>query len=92
MLINSKTVELTIESSGWSGDIAPYKYVISNNGITSSNTLDLIINANSKELLDMVGKAKISGYLQESGKVTIYAWGTKPSINIQATLIVRGGI
>ena len=53
--------------------------------------LDLIINTNTKELLDMVGKAKISGYLQEIGKVSIYAWGEKPTEDIPAYLIVRGG-
>ena len=91
MVINSKTVELTIESSGWTGESIPYKYTINNSGITTSNILDLIINANTKELLDMVGKAKISGYTQETGKVTIYAWGEKPTSNIPAYLIVRGG-
>ena len=90
-LLNSKTVEVTILASGWTGEEAPYKYTINNSGITTTNMLDLIINTNTKELLDMVGKAKISGYSQEAGKVSIYAWGEKPSTNIPATLIVRGG-
>ena len=90
-LLNSKTVEVTILSSGWVCEEAPYRYIISDSGITASNILDLIINANTKELLDMVGKAKISGYLQETGKVTIYAWGEKPTSDIPAYLIVRGG-
>ena len=91
MVINSKTLEISIESSGWSGDEIQYSYVINDVNITTSNILDLIINANTKELLDMVGKAKISGYLQETGKITIYAWGEKPTEDIPAYLIVRGG-
>ena len=90
-LLNSKIVEITLNSTGWSGSEAPYSYTISDSNITTSNVLDLIINTNTKELLDMVGKAKISGYLQESGKVTIYAWGEKPTEDIPAYLIVRGG-
>ena len=90
-LLNSKTTEMTISSSGWTGESIPYKYIINDANITDTNTLDLIINANTKELLDMVGKAKISGYLQEAGKVTIYSWGEKPASDIPAYLIVRGG-
>ena len=90
-LLNSKIVEITLNGSGWTGEEAPYKYTINNSGITTTNMLDLIINTNTKELLDMVGKAKISGYLQEIGKVSIYAWGEKPTEDIPAYLIVRGG-
>ena len=65
--------------------------MISNAKITTSNVLDLIINANTQALVDALGRYKISGYKQEAGKVTIYAWGEKPSINLSASLVVRGG-
>ena len=84
-------MNLTLSASGWSGTSVPYSYVISNAKITTSNVLDLIINANTQELVDALGSYKISGYKQEAGKVTIYAWGEKPSINLSATLVVRGG-
>lgn len=89
--LNSKTLEISILSSRWVGDEIPFSYIISDSNITTNNTLDLIINTNTKELLDMVCKAKISGYSQEAGKVTIYAWGDKPTLDIPAHLIVRGG-
>ena len=66
--------------------------MISNTRITSTNILDLIINANTQTLVDALGSYKISGYKQETGKVTIYAWGKKPSINLTASLVVRGGL
>ena len=84
-------MNLTLSASGWSGTAAPYSYVISNSKITTTNVLDLIINANTQALVDALGSYKISGYKQESGKVTIYAWGEKPSINLTASLVVRGG-
>ena len=90
-LLNSKIVDITLNSNSWTGSEAPYSYTISNGNIAANNVLDLIINANTKELLDMVSKAKISGYTQSDGKVIIYAWGEKPNTNIEATLIVRGG-
>ena len=66
--------------------------MISNSKITASNILDLIINANTQALVDALCSYKIGGYKQEAGKVTIYAWGEKPSVSLTASLVVRGGI
>ena len=92
MLINSKTIYIILSSGSWTGSSVPYSYAISNNNITADNTCDLIFNPNSQQLVDTLSNAEISGYLQESGKITIYSWGIKPSIDIPITLIVRGGI
>ena len=89
---NSNLSNITLNASNWSGTSAPYAYVISNAKITTSNILDLIINANTQDLIDAIGSYNISGYKQEAGKVTIYAWGEKPSMNLSATLVVRGGL
>ena len=70
----------------------PYSYVISNSKITASNVLDLIINANTQDLIDAMKSYQISGYKQEAGKVTIYAWGKQPSVTLSASLVVRGGL
>lgn len=90
--MNSNLISLTISASGWTGSSAPYSYVISNSKITANNLLDLLINANTKELVDALGSYQLSGYKQEAGKLTIYAWGEKPSKNLAAVLVVRGGI
>ena len=91
-LLNSKTINITLSFGSWVGDSVPYSYVISNNNITTDNICDLIFNPNSQQLVDTLSDAEISGYLQETGKITIYSWGIKPSINIPIILIVRGGI
>ena len=85
-------MNLTLSASKWSGSSAPYSYVINNDNITSNNVLDLIINSNTANLVNALSAYQISGYKQETGKLTIYAWGEKPSINIQAILVVRGGL
>ena len=90
--MNSNLSNITLNASSWSGSAAPYSYVISNSKITTGNVLDLIINANTQALVDTLGSYKISGYKQEAGKVTIYAWGDKPSVNLTASLVVRGGL
>ena len=91
-LLNSKTINITLSSGSWTGSSVPYSYVISNSNITTDNICDLIFNPNSSSLLEVLTKAQIGGYTQTNGKITIYAWGTKPSSNIPIVLIVRGGI
>lgn len=83
---------ITLYASYWSGSSAPYSYQISNSKITSSNILDLIINTNTQTLVDALSSYQISGYSQNAGSVTIFAWGEKPSINLSAALVVRGGL
>lgn len=90
--LNSNLVSLTLSSSGWSGSSVPYMYKISNSKITASNVLDLIINPNTQALVDALSRYQISGYSQTAGSVTIFAWGEKPSIDLSATLVVRGGL
>ena len=89
---NSNLTAITLAPANWTGSSAPYSYVISNSKITANNVLDLIINANTQELIDAMKSYQISGYKQEAGKVTIYAWGEKPSVSLTANLVVRGGI
>ena len=91
-LLNSKTIDITLSSSGWVGDSVPYSYVISDENIVADNICDLIFNPNTQQLIDALSDAEISGYTQSTGKITIYSWGTKPSIDIPITLVVRGGI
>lgn len=90
--LNSNLSNITLAPANWTGSSAPYSYVISNNKITANNILDLIINANTQKLIDAMKSYQISGYKQEAGKVTIYAWGEKPSVTLSASLVVRGGL
>ena len=89
---NSNLSNITLNASGWTGSSVPYLYKISNSKITASNMLDLIINANTQTLVDALSSYRISGYSQSAGSVTIFAWGEKPSMNLSATLVVRGGL
>ena len=91
MLEYSNLQNISILKTGWSGVSSPYSYSITNGKIKSDSILDLIINCNTKELIDKISSYQISGYKQEVGKITIYAWGNKPDIDLQASLVVRGG-
>ena len=80
-----------MSARSWLGSSTPYSYTISDSNITTTNILDLIINANTQALVDALSSYQITGYSQSAGKVTIYAWGEKPSVDLPATLVARGG-
>ena len=54
--------------------------------------MDLLFNVNSQDVLAQLSSYMIGGYEQTTGKVTIYAWGEKPTTDIQASLVIRGGV
>ena len=68
-----------------------YEYAIADTNIKVNNTIDIIFNLITKEKLDTLISSKISGYKQEVGRITIYAWGDKPTIDLDYSLVVRGG-
>ena len=88
--LNSNLEELTILSANWTGSTVPYSYVITKSGLTTNSLCDILFNPSSDKTVEALAAAKIAGYKQESGKITIYAWGDKPSIDLTATLVIRG--
>ena len=81
---------MTILSANWTGSTVPYSYVITKSGLTANSLCDILFNPSSDKTVEALAAAKIAGYKQESGKITIYAWGDKPSIDLTATLVIRG--
>ena len=90
MLINSKTVELTILSNGWTGESAPFQYTISLSGqYTLSNFSKIDIGSKVGNTDDQL-KALMDCALCGSGNtITIKAFGEKPTIDIPISIIIR---
>lgn len=77
-----------LTSSGWTDNI----YKLSNNYITS-NTIQEILPRSTCTLNELKAyqKANFIGGSQGDGWCEIICFGTKPTINIPITLIIRGG-
>ena len=91
---NSKLIDVTLNSSSWSGNNAPYTYSISNSSITDDNEAVEIApnnNASSEQLLAYMACGLCGGTIS-SGKIILKAFGKKPSINIPIVMIIRGEI
>ena len=82
----------TLPASGWILNNDHYEISITNENVKVDSVVDVIFNSDTKAELDCISNAQISGYKQEVGKVTIYAWGKQPTINLDYNLVVRGGL
>ena len=89
--MNSNLHKGTLLATNWVHNTDHYEIAITNENITADNVMDILFNSDTKAELDCLSTAQICGYKQEVGKVTIYAWGEKPTINLEYSLVVRGG-
>ena len=88
--LKDTSYSVTLSHTNWSGTSAPYTYSISNSAYTANNIYDVIINITTQALSDNIPSYKICGAAKSAGKITLYAWGVKPSIDIPVTIIKRG--
>ena len=92
--INSKLVDVTLSTSGWSGTEPPYTYTIGNSSITDTNeAVEIAPNntATDEQLLAYMACGLCGGTIS-AGKIVLKAFGSKPDINIPIVMIIRGEI
>lgn len=89
----SDVLSLTLTTSNWVGSAAPYTYVLAVTGATSSNLIETITPGTiTDEQLISYEVAQIKKITQATDTITLYAYGTKPIIDLPITVIVRGDI
>ncbi len=96
--LNSRATKSTIQnvsltSSSWSGSSAPYTYVITVTGVTASNVIELVPqnNLTTEQAAAMVNAQILTG-TQSTNSLTLKAYGSKPSLDLPITLIIRGDV
>ena len=90
--LNSKLVDVTLNTSGWSGSSAPYSYTISNSNILSTTKVIEIApteTASNAQIIAFMNASLCGGDIS-TGKVVIKAFGVKPTTNIPILMVVRG--
>ena len=92
--LNSKLIDVTLNSGSWSGSEPPYTYTISNSSITDTNEAVEIAPNNSAtdEQLIAYMDCGLCGGTISAGKIVLKAFGSKPEINIPIVMIIRGEI
>lgn len=87
--LKPKTVGVMCVSTNWYNNSAPYTNIIAVNGVTATNIVEVGLNPTATD--DQVKacmKASIAKITQHNGGIKLYAYGTKPTINIPLICVV----
>lgn len=83
-----KKIDITLSSGSWSGYGVPYTYTVSVTGVTSSNDVNVVLNSTDTSIANAWMNLSVVTGTQTTGSLTLYAYGTKPSVNIPITVLV----
>lgn len=83
----------TLFYSEWAGDQAPYRVRYHNADIAENSIVELApgLGITAEQLAELQA-ANIIGGEQQTGSITLLAYGTKPTGNIPVQFVVRSGI
>lgn len=86
-----QTVSATLTSTGWTGSSSPYTQVVSVAGVTATSINDILpaLNITASQLTALQA-ANIQDGGQAAGKITLKAFGTKPTVSIPIRVMIWG--
>lgn len=87
----SETVTATLLAASWTGDAAPYTYVLTVSGVTATSNQEVLpaLNVTAKQLGALQG-ANIQDGGQAANTMTLKAYNYKPTIDLPIRVIKRG--
>lgn len=89
----STVQNVIVASNSWSGVSAPYSATIAVTGATQNNLIEVTIPGDIiDDQLIALKSAQVDKITQSTGNITLYAYGTKPTIDIPITVVIRGDI
>lgn len=88
----STIVTTTLTASKWTGSSAPYSYVLSVSGVTSSNIVEIDYASNaSSAAIEAYQNAMLADGGQTTNQITIKAT-EKPTVDIPITVVIRNDL
>lgn len=88
----STLVNTTLTASKWTGSSAPYSYVLSVSGVTSSNIVEINYASNaSSQAIEAYQNAMLADGGQTTNQITIKAT-EKPTVDIPITIVIRNDL
>ena len=89
----SVTSNQTLVATTWTGSTAPYIYTLSLTGVTTTNIIEVLPQSTiTTAQEDSLALARISNGTQTTDSIILQAFGTKPTIDLPLTFIIRGDI
>jgi hypothetical protein len=88
----STLVNTTLTASKWTGSSAPYSYILSVSGVTSSNIVEIDYASNaSSAAIEAYQNAMLADGGQTTNQITIKAT-EKPTVDIPITIVIRNDL
>ena len=88
----STLVNTSLTASKWTGSSAPYSYVLSVSGVTSSNIVEIDYASNaSSAAIEAYQNAMLADGGQTTNQITIKAT-EKPTVDIPITIVIRNDL
>lgn len=88
----STTSTVTLSASAWSGSSAPYSCVLSVEGVTATNIIEInYASSASDAAIEAYQGAGLKDGGQSAGRITLLAT-EKPTVNIPITIIIRNDL
>lgn len=81
---NTKIINITISAASWVGT-GPYSQTLDIDSATASTKLD--IQANADTMATILSKGYCMSIKNDNGQITIYAIGTKPTVDLKVQLL-----
>ena len=86
----STIVDTVLSASDWTGSVAPFTYTLSVNGVTATSVNEISYKySNNNTQITAYQSALLRDGGQSAGKIILKATGTKPTVDIPITIIVR---
>ena len=89
----STALEVTVLADAWSDNVAPYINILTVSGVTADSLVEVMVPDDiTDEQLEAYRNANIEKCLLSLGRIDLYAYGTKPTIDLPLLIIIRGDI
>lgn len=86
----STIVDTVLSASGWTGSVAPFTYTLSVDGVTATSVNEISYKySNNNTQITAYQNALLRDGGQSVGKIILKATGTKPTVDIPITVVVR---
>lgn len=80
----------TLISTSWTGSSAPYSYTVTLSGVTATNMIEILPQTSiTSDQVKALADAMLVGGTQENGSFILFAFGTKPSVDLPLSIVVR---
>ena len=84
-----KSITAVAPSTNWAGSAAPYTNNIAVAGVTANNIVEVgLSNSANDDQVKACMKASIAKIEQQNGRLILYAYGTKPTVDIPLSCVI----